>query len=159
MTGYIKVITAQTTETSIWLAFYFIHFSFLLNPFGIRNYVDKMANFNERLSLQWIYFKDNVRENAPFGEGENTSVVAKDQKSRCSEKGRKVCRNPDQLCLTVPPPGRAIKSEEANMQTQLHKYKNTNAQIQVYPNTNKKVSFFRNMDQLCLTVPPPGPVP
>ena len=98
-----------------------------------------MANFNERLSLQWNDFKDNVR--APFGEGENTSVVAKDQKSRCSEKGRKVCRNPDQLCLTVPPPGRAVKSEEANMQTQLHKYKNT--QIQVYPNTNKKVSFFQ----------------
>ena len=92
-----------------------------------------MTNFNERLSLQWNDFKDNVRE------GENTSVVAKDQKSRCSEKGRKVCRNPDQLCLTVPPPGRAIKSEEANMQTQLHKYKNTNTQIQVYTQTKKSL--------------------
>ena len=98
-----------------------------------------MANFNERLSLQWNDFKDNVREYAPFGEVENTSVVAKDQKSRCSEKGRKVCRNPDQLCLTVPPPGRAIKSEEANMQTQLHKYKNTNTQIQVYTQTKKSL--------------------
>ena len=83
-----------------------------------------MTNFNERLSLQWNDFKDNVREYAPFGEGENTSVVAKDQKSRCSEKGRKVCRNPDQLCLTVLPPGRAIKSEEyANTITQIQKHK------------------------------------
>ena len=50
----------------LWLAFYFIHFSFLLNPFGIRNYVDKMANFNERLSLQWNDFKDNV--SSAFGD-------------------------------------------------------------------------------------------
>ena len=35
-------------------------------PFGIRNYVDKMTNFNERLSLQWNDFKDNV--SSAFGD-------------------------------------------------------------------------------------------
>ena len=44
-----------------------------------------------------------ICEQIPFKERENISVVWKVEKSRCTEKRLKVCRNPVQLCLTVPP--------------------------------------------------------